>query len=92
MKFAALAAFAASLGLVSASPTPIEARSSVQGFDISSYQKTVNFKAAYTDGARFVYIKVRSNNFGLSSYFAQLTSTQATEGHTYLDPTFLLPL
>lgn len=67
MKFAGLAALAASLGLASASPTPIEARATVHGFDISSYQKTVNFKAAYADGARFVYIKVRSSN--LASHY-----------------------
>lgn len=41
----------------------------VQGFDISHYQGTVNFKGAYASGARFVIIK-------------------ATEGNTYLDPSF----
>ena len=30
----------------------------VQGFDISSYQGTVDFAGAYTSGARFVIIKV----------------------------------
>jgi hypothetical protein len=34
------------------------ASASVQGFDISHYQPTVNFAAAYSDGARFVIIKV----------------------------------
>lgn len=31
----------------------------VQGFDISSYQGTVDFAGAYKSGARFVMIKVR---------------------------------
>jgi GH25 family lysozyme M1 (1,4-beta-N-acetylmuramidase) len=30
----------------------------VQGFDISHYQPSVDFNAAYADGARFVIIKV----------------------------------
>lgn len=34
------------------------ASASVQGFDISHYQSSVNFGAAYADGARFVIIKV----------------------------------
>ena len=54
---------AASLGLAIAAPTgldDLEKRvSSVQGFDISNYQPTVNFKGAYASGARFVIIKVR---------------------------------
>jgi GH25 family lysozyme M1 (1,4-beta-N-acetylmuramidase) len=42
-----------------ASAFPLEERaSSVQGFDISNYQPTVNFQAAYNSGARFVIIKV----------------------------------
>lgn len=39
----------------------------VQGFDISHYQATVNFKQAYTDGARFVIIKVCDHE-GLFEY------------------------
>ncbi|KAF2972024.1 hypothetical protein GQX73_g1557 [Xylaria multiplex] len=45
------------------------ALAAVQGFDISHYQSSVNFAAAYNAGARFVIIK-------------------ATEGTTYLDPSF----
>lgn len=58
MKFTTVAALAASLGLASATPVSLEARSTVQGFDISSYQPNVNFKSAYSGGARFVIIKV----------------------------------
>jgi GH25 family lysozyme M1 (1,4-beta-N-acetylmuramidase) len=36
------------------------AQATVPGFDISSYQPTVNFAAAYAAGARFVIIKVRT--------------------------------
>ena len=34
------------------------AAATVQGFDISDYQPSVNFAAAYSSGARFVIIKV----------------------------------
>ena len=47
------------LAAVSAAPTALEKRSTVQGFDISHYQGTVNFNGAYSSGARFVIIKVR---------------------------------
>jgi hypothetical protein len=50
------------LGIASAAPaTMLEERtSSVQGFDISNYQPTVNFSKAYiSGGARFVIIRVR---------------------------------
>jgi GH25 family lysozyme M1 (1,4-beta-N-acetylmuramidase) len=46
------------LGLANAAPAEIEKRSTVQGFDISNYQATVNFAGAYSSGARFVIIKV----------------------------------
>ena len=54
----------AALGIVSAAPTAaLEERiSSVQGFDISSHQPTVNFSGAYSSGARFVIIKVRPHS------------------------------
>lgn len=58
MKFSTIAALAAFLDLASATPISIEARTTVEGFDISSYQPNVNFKAAYSGGARFVIIKV----------------------------------
>ena len=32
----------------------------VQGFDISQWQSSVNFRAAYAGGAHFVIVKVRS--------------------------------
>lgn len=35
------------------------ASATVQGFDVSGYQPTVNWGAAYSSGARFVMIKVR---------------------------------
>ncbi|KAI1105398.1 glycoside hydrolase family 25 protein [Jackrogersella minutella] len=45
------------------------ALAAVPGFDISHYQSSVDFAAAYSSGARFVIIK-------------------ATEGTTYVDPSF----
>jgi GH25 family lysozyme M1 (1,4-beta-N-acetylmuramidase) len=47
------------ISIALASAFPLEERAStVQGFDISNYQPTVNFQAAYKSGARFVIIKV----------------------------------
>ncbi|KAK1248933.1 hypothetical protein MKX08_007153 [Trichoderma sp. CBMAI-0020] len=59
-----VACFAAAIGIFASTTS-----ASVQGFDISHYQPTVNFAKAYSDGARFVIIK-------------------ATEGTTYIDPSF----
>lgn len=38
-------------------------QAAVQGFDISHYQSSVDFKAAYNSGARFVIIKVSFSRF-----------------------------
>ena len=47
------------LALTAAAGLSLEATAeTVQGFDISNHQATVDFKAAYNDGARFVMIKV----------------------------------
>lgn len=59
MKLSALA-IASILGFAAATPAQIEKRATVQGFDISGYQPTVDFAAAYASGARFVIIKVRT--------------------------------
>lgn len=54
MKLSALLLFVAT-----AIASPLEARAKgVQGFDVSNHQSTVDFAAAYKDGARFVMIKV----------------------------------
>jgi GH25 family lysozyme M1 (1,4-beta-N-acetylmuramidase) len=58
MKFS-IAAIATIAGLASALPSQPEVRATtVQGFDISNHQKSVNFEAAKKDGAQFVMIKV----------------------------------
>ena len=57
MKLLALP-FILTLALTEATPANIERRDTVQGFDISHYQTTVNFQGAYNSGARFVIIKV----------------------------------
>ena len=59
------------LGVASAAPTDLEKRATVQGFDISHYQATVDFQGAYNDGARFVIIKVRTP----SSFICLQTAT-----------------
>jgi len=40
------------------SPSPLD---TVQGFDISHYQTTIDFQAAYDSGARFVILKLRGS-------------------------------
>lgn len=50
--------FASLLALAFTDAAPLEKRDTVQGFDISHYQGTVNFNGAYSSGARFVIIKV----------------------------------
>ncbi|KAK1139439.1 hypothetical protein N8T08_000802 [Aspergillus melleus] len=59
MRFSALAVAATLSGLAQASPSPklVTRADTVQGFDISNHQSSVDFAAAYKDGARFVYIK-----------------------------------
>lgn len=51
---------------------------SVQGFDISSYQPNVDFKSAYSNGARFVVIKATEGTSYISSEFSE-QYTGATE-------------
>ncbi|GAD94069.1 N,O-diacetyl muramidase, putative [Paecilomyces variotii No. 5] len=76
MKFSLISATITAAGLVGASPTKLEARASgVQGFDISSYQSSVDFSAAYSSGTRFVIIKASS-------------PAVATEGTSYIDSSF----
>lgn len=60
MKLNALTVAATLSGLAQASPSPklITRTDTVQGFDISNHQRSVDFAAAYKDGARFVYIMV----------------------------------
>lgn len=61
------------VGLVSAAiaaPT-IQKRSTVYGFDISHYQSSVDFDAAYNDGGlRFVYIKATEGTNYLDPAFS----------------------
>ena len=57
MKLQTISLFVA-LGFVDAAPSNLEKRATVQGFDISHYQGTVDFQSAYNSGARFVIIKV----------------------------------
>lgn len=73
---------------VAALPTDVlDKRETVQGFDISHYQGTVNFKGAYNSGARFVIIKVSVTPVNLVSML-RLIFLQATEGTSYIDPGF----
>ncbi|KAF5012743.1 hypothetical protein F66182_15241 [Fusarium sp. NRRL 66182] len=46
------------------------AKATVQGFDISSYQPSVDFSAAYDSGARFVIIKATEGTDYIDSTFS----------------------
>ncbi|KAL1586759.1 hypothetical protein WHR41_04539 [Cladosporium halotolerans] len=55
MHFASILAL---VGLAAAAPAELSKRATVKGFDISHYQSSVDFNAAYNSGGlRFVYIK-----------------------------------
>jgi GH25 family lysozyme M1 (1,4-beta-N-acetylmuramidase) len=62
MKLSVISAFLAST-IITAAPAELQKSATVQGFDISHYQSSVNFKGAYDSGARFVIIKV--SNYAL---------------------------
>ena len=88
-----VSALSVALTLCAASATPItileERVPSVQGFDISNFQHTVGFQAAYNSGARFVIIKVGGHHPNPSactylSYFSLVSGNseyQQTAGH-----------
>ncbi|KAL8716226.1 MAG: hypothetical protein Q9220_000131 [cf. Caloplaca sp. 1 TL-2023] len=70
---------------VLALPTDLlEKRSTVQGFDISHYQTSVNFKGAYSAGARFVIIKATEGTTytdpSFSSHYGGATSAGLIRG------------
>ncbi|KAI0121627.1 N,O-diacetylmuramidase [Xylariales sp. AK1849] len=46
------------------------AQAQVQGFDISHYQSTVNFQAAYNSGAQFVIIKATEGTSSIDPMFS----------------------
>ncbi|KAL8725488.1 MAG: hypothetical protein Q9181_006401 [Wetmoreana brouardii] len=70
MKFR-LAFAALAIGRVAALPShQLEERDTVQGFDISHYQGTVNFQGAYNSGARFVIIKATEGTTYIDSSFS----------------------
>ena len=52
------ALIAAALGLVSATPSRLDARSNPQGFDVSGWQGNVDWAKAKSDGASFAIVKV----------------------------------
>lgn len=68
--------------LASAAPAPsnLEKRATVQGFDISHYQGTVNFAGAYSSGARFVIIKATEGTSYKDSLFSSHYSGATSAG------------
>jgi len=57
MRFSVFASVLSVIALVSAAPAAVEKRAVVKGFDVSDWQKSVNFAAAFKSGMRFVIIK-----------------------------------
>ncbi|KAI4223669.1 MAG: hypothetical protein L6R40_008490 [Gallowayella cf. fulva] len=49
----------------------LQKRATVQGFDISHYQPTVNYQGAYNSGARFVIIKATEGTTYIDPKFSQ---------------------
>lgn len=75
------------------SASPLESRATtVQGFDISSYQGTVDFSGAYGAGARFVMIKVCANDPFLTILALLKIQTLGDRGHYLYRFIFLKPL
>lgn len=67
MKFSTSLIAAAAASFAYAAPSQLSTRAdSVPGFDISGYQTSVDYAAAYKSGARFVIIKVILLLFGMS--------------------------
>lgn len=50
---------------------PASAAGSVKGLDVSSHQGNVNWRGAWTNGARFAYIKATEGTSYRNPYFAQ---------------------
>lgn len=74
------------LASVLALPSDLDARAQPKGFDVSNYQKNINWKTAKSNGAEFVFIKV----CGYVLLSASANILQATEGTTYKSPAFNL--
>ncbi|KAG8528619.1 uncharacterized protein KY384_006306 [Bacidia gigantensis] len=71
--------------LASAAPSgELEKRATVKGFDISHYQTSVDFNAAYSGGARFVIIKATEGTTykdpSFSSHYGGATSAGLIRG------------
>ncbi|VXB03105.1 GH25 family lysozyme [Curtobacterium sp. 8I-2] len=63
----------------------------VQGFDISAWQPSVNFRQAYGNGARFVYVKATEGTSYVSSTYKQQYATAKQRnlyrgGYVYAQP------
>ncbi|EFR05361.1 N,O-diacetylmuramidase [Nannizzia gypsea CBS 118893] len=70
MKLSLVTIAAAAGAAVAAPAAELDTRAgSVQGFDISSYQPNVDFRAAYNGGARFVMIKATEGTTYKSATF-----------------------
>ncbi|KAI4086880.1 MAG: hypothetical protein LQ344_007206 [Seirophora lacunosa] len=82
MKFICFSFLAICASVVAAAS--IEERATVQGFDISHYQASVNFGAAYNSGARFVIIKATEGTTytdpSFSSHYTSATSAGLIRG------------
>ncbi|MCJ1357267.1 MAG: hypothetical protein MMC33_007263 [Icmadophila ericetorum] len=60
--------------------TPTPTSGVIQGFDVSHFQKTVDFAAAYKSGARFVYSKATDGTTLIDKTFAGKSTAAAAAG------------
>lgn len=63
-----------------ATPNASASSSQVLGMDVSAWQGTVNWKGAYSNGARFAYIKATESSTYKSSTFASQYAGAAAAG------------
>lgn len=68
------------------------AQAAVQGFDISHYQSSVNFAAAYSAGARFVIIKVSDHAMARITHEYVTNLCAGNRGHDLPGPLLLIAL
>jgi GH25 family lysozyme M1 (1,4-beta-N-acetylmuramidase) len=56
------------------------ATSGVQGVDVSSWQKNVDWRSLWNDGFRFAYVKATEGNYYTNEYFGQQYNGSANAG------------